>query len=348
MSPLLLYIFLTVANLFLPATGYAEVSVLAQQIIPLLPHDAKITEVRPGDDLGDKIDQTTLSILSTPSGKSFCGAVSKNFESFKAAFFLGDSAARKGFRICQGHFALKQPHRVFQKKYLVVFTNMSDSKIDGWTTPRNETFIFVVRGELNTNRLTRTIAHEMAISYDRKEQIGFGGIVDSPKLGILENEASCLSLSILRNAKVKHALSAARAFDIEKRIARELGLILPEGFAAWENKSCLDKMSFLEPYLTPLSGALSAEALINSLMDQPLCIATPIRNLSFHQGLQILSDLTFTFTDGTRRNACEYLSEGWPYFPGVSFRGGPGPRIGGGGWKELSESSGRFTKGTSR
>lgn len=337
MRPFWLYIFLTVANLILPITGYAEVSVLAQQIVPLLPNDARITEVRSDDQLGSKIDELTLSILSTPSGKSFCGAVSENFESFKAAFFLGDTAARKGFQICRGQFAQKQPYRLFQKKYLVVFTDMSDLKIDGWTTPRNETFIFVVQNEFNTARLARTLIHEMAISYDRKEQIGFSGIIDFPKLGIQETEESCLSISILRNAKVKHALSAARAFDMEKRIARELGVALPEGFAAWEGKSCLDKLRFLEPHIISLSSALSAEELVNTLMDKPLCIAAPIQIKNSQQGLQILSELTLTFADGTRRNACEYLSDGWPYFPGVSFRGGPGPRIGGGGWNRLAD-----------
>jgi len=214
---------------------------------------------------------------------------------------------------------------------------MSEVRIDGWTTPRNETFILVVRNEFNAARLTRTLIHEMAISYDRKEQIGFGGIVDVPKLGILEDEDSCLSLSILRNAKVKHTLSAARAFDMERRIANELGLPLPDGFALWAGKSCLDKMGFLESYLTPLSGALTAEDLVNTLMDQPLCMAPRIPVSNFQQGIQLLNELTFTFADGTRRNACEYLSEGWPYYAGISFRGGPGPRIGGGGWKELSD-----------
>ena len=41
-----LYILLTAVNLILPTNGYAQVSIFAQQIIPMLPRDAKVIEIQ--------------------------------------------------------------------------------------------------------------------------------------------------------------------------------------------------------------------------------------------------------------------------------------------------------------
>lgn len=335
--PIFLSILLTIVSPFYGVSSQAELSAYAQQVLPLLPSDASLKEIRPNDELGRGIDELLLRIFQSSSGKIFCGAVREDFEAFRKGFFINDSTAKQAFQLCHGRFSNTFTNKVFPKKYVVVFTEASDFKVDGWTTPHNETFIFVSRTDYDVDRITRTLIHEMAVSYDRKEQIGFGGVVDVPKLGIQSDEDSCASLSILRNAKIKHALSAARAFDIEKRISRELNISLPEGFAAWENLSCQDKMNFLEPYILPLQVSLQAEDLINQLMDQPLCFGKLVHFQNFPQGIQILEQLKFTFSDGKQRNACEYLTEGWPFFPGVSFRGGPQPRIGGGGWKPLSE-----------
>jgi hypothetical protein len=331
---------LTVGCLFMatPSFGlyYMELA------YPLFPMGAKVFEVLPDGptrEWSERIDRATLQILSTPTGKYFCGAVVKDPQVIKNAFFLNESAAQKAISLCENRFAERQVHIPFQKHFVIVLSPNPNFKVDGWTSPRNETFIFLNESEMLEARLVRTLAHEMAVSFDRKEQIGSNGIIDFPKLGIRNDHQSCIAITLLRQIYLKHALTAMRAFEIEGRIAAELGIPLPQGFAQWKHLSCEERFQFIFPFITPLSQSLQAEFLVNGLLDAPLCSEEPIAEVGsgISEKIKKLSELHFTFQDGTQRNVCDYMSEGLPFYPGISFRGGPGPRIGGGGWSSLKE-----------
>lgn len=208
-------IVLTLGCLFSGVGALAAPTGYIYQVLPLLPPDARIVELSESSFEGQRIDQLLLRILKTPSGKVFCGAVARDFEEFQKSFFLGRSEARKAFSACEGHFAKKQYHRIFKKKYFVVYVGQTDVAIDGWTTPRNETFLVVSGNDLQEDRLLRTLTHELAISLDRKEQIGFLGQLDFPGLGVVGGTDVCEQLSVIRSGTIKHALSALRAFDLE-------------------------------------------------------------------------------------------------------------------------------------
>lgn len=338
-SRLLLIVF-TVGFLFCASNSKSAPSAHFYQILPLLPHDAQLIEVTNEMQEGILIDQLVANIFSTPTGRSFCGAVEEDYNEFKRSFFLNDKSAREAFIFCKGFFAKSQIHRLFQKKYFLIITDSIDFAIDGWTSSRNETFLVLSNRENTTDRLTRTLAHELAISLDKKEQIGFLGIIDFPELGIKTDIDSCTTVPILRNAEIKHTLSALRAFDIEKKISTELSISLPQGFADWDTLSCSKKIHFIAPYIQRLSSAIENENLLNESIDQPHCPGKIVPAADIFQKMQALDNLKFTFTDGSVINVCEYMSKGWPYYSGASFRGGPGPRIGGGGWHTLLNNNG--------
>ncbi|MGZ3768538.1 MAG: hypothetical protein ACXVCP_10495 [Bdellovibrio sp.] len=328
-------IFLTSGFHFWTSISQALPSAHFNQILPLMPPDSRFVEVTDEMKEGFLIDQLVANIFSTSAGKSFCGAVVDNYDEFKRSFFLHDDSAREAFAHCEGFFAKKQRNRIFPKKYFIITTDSTDFAFDGWTSALNETLLVLSKKDYSTDRLTRTLAHELAIILDKKEQIGFMGAIDFPQLGIETNIDSCTAIPILRNAEVKTTLSAFRAFDMEKKICTELGISLPTGFAEWNTLSCLEKIQFIAPYTQRLSSAVVNENLFNDILDRPHCTGKTVPVSNVFEKMKALDHLYFTFANGSTINICEYMSKGWPFLPGASFRGGPGPRIGGGGWKSL-------------
>lgn len=328
-------IFLTLACVLYSINSFAQASNYILQAIPLLPADARFVEISANTTLGNRIDQATLRIFSSPTGKKFCGAVINDYQTFKNSFFLNTSYAKKAFILCKGHFATKRIFRLFPKKYFLALSESNNFIADGWTTPRNETFLFIAKSEFTDDRLTRTLIHELAISLDGKEQIGFLGILDSTNLNIQLDDQSCNSIPLIRDGQIKHTLSTLRAFDVERQISNELKIPLPTGFADWKKISCEDKMIFMSSYVEKFS--IKAEGFVNSSIDKAKCANTLSYpdTMSMHEKIKTLSETIFTFSDGSKQNACDYLSSGLPFFPGVSLRGGPGPRIGGGGWSKI-------------
>lgn len=338
----LLLIFLTAGSHFWAFTSKAFPSAHFNQILPLMPTDSRFREVTGDMKESFLIDQLVANIFSTSAGKSFCGAVEENYDEFKKSFFLHDESAREAFDYCGGFFAKKQRNRIFPKKYFIITTDSTDFAFDGWTSALNETLLVLSNGEYNTGRLTRTLAHELAVILDKKEQIGFMGTIDFPQLGIETTIDSCTTIPILRNAEVKNTLSAFRAFDMEKEISIELGISLPPGFAEWNTLSCSEKIHFIAPYTQRLSSAVVNEDLFNNVLDRPHCTGKTVPVGNVFEKMKALDSLYFRFANGSTINVCEYMSKGWPFYPGASFRGGPGPRIGGGGWKELLRTNRHF------
>jgi hypothetical protein len=318
-------------------------SVFLEQAIALLPAESRVTEIDSDHPLAKRIDQQVLRILKTTTGRKFCEVVSENVQSVERTFFIRHEAAVQAMEVCRGSFTTKFARFAFRKRFFLADVDFQASgfgeyrMVDGWTTPRNETIIFAKEDELTDDRLLRTLAHEMAVSYDAKEQIGFGGILDYPRLGLIASESSCLAQQLVRLPHLKHSLSAIRAFTVEGAIARELSVSLPEGFANWTKLSCADRLRFMKPYSEAWQEALAYESLVSFLIDRPLyCPVMPVHGLDLELAAETLSQLTFAFADGRRVNACEYLTEGLPLVPGISLHGGPGPRVTGG-WRQLQE-----------
>lgn len=332
---------LTIAMIFqlAPSLGHSQALVSSPylgQVVPLLPADAVIQSVLPGSTLSDRIDGLTLKILATPSGRVFCKAVDDNLLLIHRAFFINERFARKGQRICQEAMSSAgSPAKKFvpfPKKFFVVETHENDFVADGWTTPRNETFLFLNKMEMTDERLIRSLTHELAVSFDGKEVFGFAGLADLGGLGIQDDLNSCVVAPIVRRGLVKHTLSALRAFDIERKVAEELRLPLPARFANWSGRRCSEKIIFMASHVEKLSRSIAPEELFNSLMDYNSCSRLSDKISSIKEVAELLEETTLTFSNGTQVSACEYFTDGKNFEPGLSFRGGPGPRIGGGGW----------------
>lgn len=335
-----LSIFSTVCCLFSAITAQAGRSAFEGQIYGLIPSGGSLTEITPKDPIGESIDEALLKIFNTASGKIFCGASINHFETFYNTFFINKFSAQKAFALCKGRFAEKLTYKPFPKKYFVVFTPDEKYLADGWTTPRNETFLFFSITNYNRNRLAQSLIHELAMSYDRKELIGFGGIVGFAELPLKEDRNSCQLVQILtEDTTFKHTLSTIRAFEIEKRIAEEIGLKLPSGFANWGSLPCADRVRFIDPYVQSQSfqNSFLAESLFKTISSRPECPSARAEFKNSEERLKALTELTLNFTDGSTQNACEYMTQGWPYNVGTSFHGGPGPRVGGEGWIQLEE-----------
>lgn len=322
---------LTAVTLLHGKASSAAVSVYAGQVAPLLPEDATLQEVQRGTDLSFRIDDLVLRILKSETGRIFCGAVSDSPEMIRRAFFINEGNVSKAASVCRGRFAVRQIFAPWPKRYFLVSTRSTEFPADGWTTPRNETFLFVAESEFNDDRLLRTLAHELSVSLDRKEQFGFGGFTRLAQLGIQEEEASCSIIPLVRQGLMKQSMTALRAFDMERKISEELAIPLSPRFANWSGKTCAQKIVFMSKHLERFKSSIAPEALINLLMDQTSCSMKPA-NFSSVEDAAIVLEKTMIRVDGKTISACDYFTDGIGFVPGISFRGGPAPRIGGGGW----------------
>ncbi|MFV3409859.1 hypothetical protein ACNH6C_14715 [Bdellovibrio bacteriovorus] len=345
MTSFVLKIVLTI--LMVPIFAQAGLSSYADILWPLIPQDATGQLVEASSPEGQFIDESVYKILSSPSGKAFCGAVPEDFEDFKTTFFLGSKYAKKAFSACKGHFfkgQVSRHHRSMQKKYFLIRSTANDLVIDGWTTPLNETILFLPSNDSSKQRIIRSLIHEMATSLDAKQVLGFLGLFRSPTLKIQksDNPDACKIIPALRRGDIRHSLTALRAFEMEKRISKELGLFLPDGFAEWSGASCADRIKFIKPHVDKLDVAITVLDDLEGKISR--CDQTDTPNISFEEALQVLENSKLHFTDGKSRSTCDFMMEGWPFIPEVNepgneMRGGPGPRIGGSGWKTLQRKS---------
>lgn len=319
--------------LFCPNVLLAEKSSFFDLVKAFLPKDillSDLIEVLPGTSHAEQIDSILLKVLTTNTGKIFCGAYDENYEKFEGTLFIGSAASRKGFELCKGHLSKASKNRVWKKHYYIGLTQRTDHLATGWTTPRNETILFINPKVDRPERLTYSLVHEIAVSLDRKENIGFGGEINFSRAGLVNSMSSCLAAAINRKAEFKHLLTALRAFEIERHVGADLGMEIPLYLKSLSTLSCTDKIISLEPAVRPFLPAMQTEKIFNALFDTSSCSDLVNALSTVDSVARVLAGITLNFEDQTQRNACEYFTEGLPFLPGAGFRGGPGPRIGGG------------------
>lgn len=294
----------------------------------LAPQDAKLLEaVLPGSPESYRIDTIVLKILQTPTGSVLCKAFSSDPVIFHRSLFLNKDLSAQGYRTCSKYFVKeKQKHTKHLKKYFLIKTNQLNFLADGWTSPRNETFLFINKTEFAKDdaRLTRTLAHELFMSYDGKNNISFIGHLNLSYNGMINDEQSTLLTYLLANTKLKNSLAAIRAFDFENLVAKELGFSEVKVLALLKSLNCKDKVDFVFEKMIPLSNLSSDEQLLNNLFANISQQNSDANNITMLT--QQLSSLEINFSNGTTQKACEYLTESLPFLPGANFMGGPGPR----------------------
>jgi hypothetical protein len=171
----------------------------------------------------------------------------------------------------------------------------------------------------------------MAISYDLKERIGYQGFLDYPRMGLVEDENTCDLIASLRSSEIKNALSAIRAFQIEAQIAKEAGFPPPENFARFDQSNCEDRLRFVIQYLPAFKNSID----ILSMTDFMTGVLTCNWDKTKEEAIKTVVNGKLKFNNGAEVNACEFMTQAIPQYVGVSINGGPGPRIGGGGWDKL-------------
>lgn len=327
------------AAIFLAFVSNAEASVFLAQVSSVLPKDAKVHQVRPGDKYSDVIDKAVLTILQTPSGKSFCAAVPEDADLLKQVFFSGSSFVKQAMTACQGRFAKKWQYRIFPKAYYLVFSQSDDIAITGWTTPVNETILFFKGNQLEPERLMRSLAHELAISLDEKEKIGYSGRLDWTDNGIVKDDISCTAQTLLVVSSIKHSFSSLRAFQVETQIAHEAGYAIPSGFNKWMQLSCSDRFLNIYSMVSQFAQVFSTDSFVTAMNSAPLDCQPGLNpaKMTVGQIIDFLDSQTFEFKDGSFQNICAYMSQAFPFKAVGSFSGGPGPRIGGSGWDKMSQ-----------
>lgn len=333
--------FLILVNLFVffgASHSQGEYSPYLGQISYLLPKDTQIKYLAEGSAESISIDRIVLKILNTHTGQQICRSFSYNRDLIKSFLFSNNNSANKAYDICEMYSLInsKNYFKPFSKKYfLVIYPDHVRTQITGWTTPHNETYIFINQSEYASGlnnielKLIKILSHELAISLDRKDSIGFGGILDIAKIGIEKTDHNFDFLAIIRNAKVKHTLAAIRAFDFENAIVADLGYPVSKNYIQFSSLACTEKVKFIYPYIDQISNSTSSEQLVNMMMD----LSGPSKYISskasFDEKISRLNEIQIYFNDKTKRNACEYMTEGVPLDSGTSFRGGPGPRVDG-------------------
>jgi hypothetical protein len=331
---------LTVFSLIVMGAGLkVQASIWLGQVAPMSPADALIYQAIPGSHWLPEIETAVLNILKTPTGQSFCSAAGNNKEVMRRLFFITEASARKAMALCDGKM---MPFRnlPLHKKYFVITSKEPNMQATGWTSPSNETFLFINLNEPLRNQIYSILAHEIAISMDQKEQIGYLGVLDFPDIGLIKDEASCQVLPSLREPLIKHTFSTLRAFEVEAAIMKELNLESDIKNMAWGQIDCVQKFKFMHSYISKMNHAFDAESLISQLMQVPSTCENPsTERLSVDEKAKLISQTQLTFNTGLSVNACEFMSRGLPFFAGVSFHGGPGPRIGSG-WKDLEPREG--------
>lgn len=336
-SYLIQVLVLTIGVLVSPTSKAAQVSVYFPQILSLLPDDVKIFPAE--GDLAKQIDEVVLKILRTPTGKNFCTAVAKDSTMMRNAFFAGTSQISKAMNACQGSFGQTPSYHIWPKSYFIALTKDQKLKASGWTTPRNETILFFHYDEFTADNLLRAITHELAISFDAKEKIGYAGILDWTKVGIVRDQNSCDSQYILTETPIKQTFSAIRAIQMEMQVASEAGYAIPQGYRKWAAKSCEERFLTLYPAVQEFSQTFYAENLLSQLQATPIdCVPShDYRQQSLQEKVSVLKSSLLHFQRAKTIDACIYMSQALPYKAAASFNGGPGPRIGGGGWAKLGK-----------
>lgn len=302
------------------------------QVKALAPKDAILYPITPGTPESMRLDNIVLKILRSATGNAICAAFPNNYDVFTQNLFVNTQSneARDAYSTCKNKFSEKKDnYKIFPKKYFFIFTYETNFLADGWTNPRNETYLFLNQSDYakNDDRIIRTIAHELAISYDLKERIGAFGSLEISNLGIQVDENTTDLIAIIRSFPMKNVLSVLRAFDIEHRVLTDLGIPSPPLFGRLEKLSCTEKLSLAEKIASPLQTASAVEAYVNSMTDQrgpSIYLGT---STTFDEKAKRLNEIELSFADRSKHNACDYLTSSWPFKAGISFHGGPGPRV---------------------
>lgn len=334
----------------------------------LFPQKFRVAQAQ---DLQKILDEAILAIASTETGKqAICPFAVDSDADLQSYFQVSGAAAHTLREGCEGRPAvpaitrrlriMREARPPFQptplvpfKKFVFLFAEDKLPEIEAYSSRQNITYIILDRRDFSFPALVRTIAHELAVSYDQLSRLGylmdpvtwdqglnyafgrslredpvFADIADAPR-----KEMVCA----LRDPALKYAATAQRAFQFEDRVSKESNDLSPAVAASGSCEEILAKNSVL---LQGMARAVSWE----TGWYEAACgkIATdPAQRVKQVLGrIRVLTSATLYFRESRKAmSLCDLLLNPrvGPGEPDL-HSGGPRPRMGGG-WGARAESS---------
>lgn len=202
------------------------------------------------------IDDVMLKLAESPSGrKLLCAFAADRAEDVQGYFQVSASAAARIKQGCAGvkvSDAVKGRLRAMRyanpplfpdpavphKKFVFIFSEDGRPGVEAYTTTRNVSYLVLNRETMNPDHLLRTMAHELAISYDQLSRTAylmdpitweegiqeafdrrFGETTFADKSKAEVQELKCA----YRDPALKYAATSQRAFEFEDAVVNELG-----------------------------------------------------------------------------------------------------------------------------
>jgi hypothetical protein len=216
----------------------------------LLPHHFRIAS---GAGVAPFVDGLLLKIMSTNQGKrSFCFLAGAG--DGVISYYLGASApaAARIRAACAGTPASAQSRMAagamamypqLGKKYVLVIAEGEIPRIEGFTTAARTTLFVLDRDDLSETNLLRTMAHELAMTFDQLALLADTSIAETWETGlatalgkdrfdpsghattIFETPANLAQVRCaIRDPALRYAAATERAFRFEDEIIAELGM----------------------------------------------------------------------------------------------------------------------------
>lgn len=310
------------------------------------------------------ITQVLLSkIMRTSLGKQFCQIGQYNKDFFTAVTGINNNFADMLINKCK----VKDDSQKIQmdkyigmvepRQFIFIVTGKTldrnrenlTLKMDSWTNDKNTTYIFIPQKKYTPQELEKEllirILHELVISIDSKESLGFLGVVNNNTLEKyqlqlppedqvkddldMSTNTACRISSVYRNSDVKYAFSVLRALRHESKVLGELQ-IDNTGITNFLQKSCEDKALHMAKLMTPFRIFLGLKAEYLKISIESKCADQA--SLSHEEIIKALAQGRLVSKDQSQTsiNLCEFLST-----PSVGLsiggpiQGGPRPRGGG-------------------
>lgn len=295
---------------------------LIAQVAPLLPKKFQLVYPVTAE-LQTMIDAVHFAMMQKPTGKEICKkATGGTPEQLDEVFGLQGPLATSLRKTCaEPSFTPKRNYST-SRSFGILFYDGEPPPFESWTSRFNATIIAIGPKDRNEKYLVRSLAHELAVKMDAKNNLSA-----KENLGyIYKGLDTCEIMSALRSPMVRVTFSTIRALQIEKALLQELGFPV-------ENKpfaSCEERFISVLPSVLDLSKAFFLE---NIFLDDTLksqCPQTQGKIDSLDKILDLLNYTKIQVSD-KEQSLCEFMSEVDLSNSSMTlYSNGPRPRLGDG------------------
>lgn len=286
--------------------------------------------------LKDLIDQSSISIFKTPTGKLICGKFSEGMAINLSSLGLTAKTIQKirsecvqwSWRVSKLPKGITEPGYDWTDKYNFIFFEDDNFYFHGWTDIIHDSYISININDPSYESFLRSLTHEIYQTVDIKSQAQFSGDI----LKKYNGPNTCLVSSVLSNPYVRLAFSSLRSEKIENDVLYEAHVLSEK--PQIKNR-CTDRVSALIPYMQ-FFGPILKNEIYNSYSHGVADCFIHFSDLSLDQTLTVL-DREEIGTESGSKSLCEYLEtpeigtySDQTHLGNRFLRKGPRPNIGDG------------------